>query len=146
MLRPYNTASFLPPPFFKKNDTVIGIIGHTQGVKMASNPPRKPRTKIHMRPATLLEVRPASPVGASFGLLEYSHTSGAVHILSSHALKRIGARSALATVNENSSVNSWSNSRSPYSMMVMCHPGSILAVSRTLSPISSPDHLTGWTS
>ena len=145
MLRPYKTASFLPPPFLRKNDTVIGIIGHTQGVKMASKPPRKPRMKIHNRARTLLDVRPASPVGASFGLLEYSQYSGAVHILSSQALKRIGTRSALASVITNESVYSSSNSISPNSMILMCQFGSMTAFSRTLSPISSPLHFTGST-
>ena len=40
-------ASFNPPPFFKKKLTVIGIIGHTQGVKIASSPPNSPSRKIN---------------------------------------------------------------------------------------------------
>ena len=34
---------------FKKKLTVIGIIGHTQGVSKAMRPPRKPRRKIDHR-------------------------------------------------------------------------------------------------
>ena len=47
---PYVKASRRPlalsPERFKKNETVIGIIGHTQGVNNATKPPRKPRIKI----------------------------------------------------------------------------------------------------
>ena len=77
----------MPPPFLRKKETVIGIIGQTQGVKIAIKPPRRPRRKIisnersvlEVRPLSLLEVRPLS-------LLEYSHISGEVHVLSSQAL------------------------------------------------------------
>ena len=46
ILTPYKTASLSPPPFFKKKLTVIGMIGHTHGVKIANSPPKKPRIKI----------------------------------------------------------------------------------------------------
>ena len=155
MLRPYKMASRLPPPFLRKNDTVIGMIGHTQGVKMANRPPRKPKMKIHMSDKTVSEdTMPPQHVGSiqnvshpqSSSSTVYSQISGAVHILSSQALKRIGDKSVLATVNVNSSVNSWSNSRSPNSIIVMCQPSSIAAFRRTLSPTSSPLHVTGCTS
>ena len=48
--KPYNIALKMPlrllcAPFVKK-DTVKGIIGKTQGVNKASNPPTKPKRKI----------------------------------------------------------------------------------------------------
>jgi hypothetical protein len=50
---PYTTASAIAFAlllfFFKKKLTVIGIIGHTQGVSSATNPPRKHiQNKYHM--------------------------------------------------------------------------------------------------
>ena len=52
---PYIIAELFPPPFFRKKLTVIGMIGHTQGVSRAMSPPRKPRRKSDHRlesPAT----------------------------------------------------------------------------------------------
>ena len=46
---PYIIAELLPPPFFRKKLTVIGMIGHTQGVSRAMSPPRKPRRKTDHR-------------------------------------------------------------------------------------------------
>ena len=140
ILNPYKMASRLPPPFFKKNDTVIGMIGHTQGVNIASNPPNKPNTNISHNdlPAEL------SSITSNLSPL-YSHTSGAVHILSSQALNRIVGTSAFASVMTNESVYSPSNSSSPNSIIFMCQPGSTTALSRTLSPLSSPLHVTGCT-
>ncbi len=37
---------FLSPDRFRKKLTVIGIIGHTQGVTNATSPPRSPNTKM----------------------------------------------------------------------------------------------------
>ena len=124
------------------------MIGHTQGVKIANSPPKRPNINISHNERSVSELNDdASLNGDALSALndEYSHTSGAVHILSSHALKRIGVRSVLARVMTNESANSSSNSRSPNSMIVMCQPGSMVAVSRTLSPISSPVHFTGCT-
>ena len=50
---PYVHASripfFLSLLRFKKKLTVIGIIGHTQGVNNANNPPRKPVMNIYIQ-------------------------------------------------------------------------------------------------
>ena len=35
------TACRIPPRWFRKNETVMGIIGNTQGVKMAARPSPK---------------------------------------------------------------------------------------------------------
>ena len=149
MLKPYRTASLSPPPFFRKKLTVIGIIGHTQGVKIANNPPKRPNKNIRRRSATPdrpLSLTDRSADRSSFGLTDsYSQISGAVHMTSLQALKRIGARSVLATVMEKESLNSWVNINSPISRIDMCHPGSTTARSRTLSPTSSPLHFTGCT-
>ena len=53
---PYIIAELFPPPFFRKKLTVIGMIGHTQGVSKAMSPPRKPRRKREKRPEA-----PAAP-------------------------------------------------------------------------------------
>ena len=45
-MREFFTAFFLFFADFKKKLTVIGIIGHTQGVSKAINPPKNPNTKI----------------------------------------------------------------------------------------------------
>ena len=42
-----------------KNDTVIGMIGHTQGVKIAISPPSKPIRK------TIQRLPPASSVSSA---------------------------------------------------------------------------------
>ena len=48
MLSPYNAALRKPLSVrLRKNDTVIGIIGHTHGVKIAIKPPNNPSTNIH---------------------------------------------------------------------------------------------------
>ena len=51
--KPYVKADFFPflglLPFFKKKDTVIGIIGQTHGVIIATKPPKKPIQKINQR-------------------------------------------------------------------------------------------------
>ena len=56
MLNPYSIASrttcalvvpLAAPPRLIKKLTVIGIIGHTHGVKIASKPPSNPITNIH---------------------------------------------------------------------------------------------------
>ena len=47
---PYIIAALFPPPFFRKKLTVIGMIGHTQGVSRARSPPRKPRRKTTPNP------------------------------------------------------------------------------------------------
>ena len=148
MLKPYKMAFRAPLSVrFKKNETVIGIIGHTHGVKMANNPPNRPNRKIiHNDLPSLVILSIFCMLSSERAVLSNSHTSGAVHILSSHALKRMGVSSAFASVITNESTNSCSYSLSPNSMMVMCQFGSIVALSRTLSPISSPDHLTGCTS
>ncbi|MPN23270.1 hypothetical protein SDC9_170658 [bioreactor metagenome] len=48
---PYNIASLLPrdlfSDLFKKKLTVMGMIGHTQGVNNARNPPAKPAKNIN---------------------------------------------------------------------------------------------------
>ena len=121
------------------------MMGHTQGVKIASRPPRKPMKKIQRSESSVFAC--ISSCGTSFvGCWSlYSHTSGAVHITSLHALKRIGVSSAFAIVMTKESAYSCVNSRSPNSMIDICHPGSIAAFSRTLSPISVADHLAGWT-
>ena len=36
----------MPPPFLRKKETVIGIIGQTQGVKIAIKPPNNPNKNI----------------------------------------------------------------------------------------------------
>ena len=41
MPREKTTACKIPPRWFKKNETVMGIIGKTQGVKMAARPSPK---------------------------------------------------------------------------------------------------------
>ena len=52
MKKPYKIALDTPPfsvpspPFLVKKLTVKGIIGNTQGVKSANNPPRNPNPKI----------------------------------------------------------------------------------------------------
>ena len=48
---PYIIAALFPPPFFRKKLTVIGMIGHTQGVSRARSPPRKPRRKMPKPPS-----------------------------------------------------------------------------------------------
>jgi hypothetical protein len=55
---PYIIAELFPPPFFRKKLTVIGMIGHTQGVSRAMSPPRKPRRKRDQRPESPF---PATP-------------------------------------------------------------------------------------
>ena len=81
------------PPRLIKKLTVIGMIGHTHGVKIANKPPSKPITNIHqMEDPSISPSRGVSLVFAKFspseGELErvHSHVSGAVHILSSQAL------------------------------------------------------------
>ena len=160
MLRPYNTASLRPPPFLRKKLTVIGMIGHTHGVKIANNPPNNPNKKINHSERSLGVFslpcageelcsidRPVDGRRTSWEevITSYSHTSGAVHILSSQALKRIGVTSLVATIITNESAYSSSNSRSPNSMIFICQPGSICALIRTLSPTVSPLHFTGST-
>ena len=53
MLSPYVTASRIAFERsllrFRKNDTVIGMIGHTQGVSKAKKPPSRPAKKIYQR-------------------------------------------------------------------------------------------------
>ena len=53
MDKPYVIAAFFPflesSPFFKKKETVIGMIGHTQGVIIATKPPKKPIQKTNQR-------------------------------------------------------------------------------------------------
>ena len=98
-----------PPPFLRKNETVIGIIGHTQGVKMARRPPNRPNMNISHNERSVPELNDdVSLNGDALSALNdaYSHTSGAVHILSSQALKRIGVRSLAARVMTNESANS----------------------------------------
>ena len=115
---------------------------------MANNPPKRPNMNISHNERSVSELNDdASLNGDALSALndEYSQISGAVHILSSQALKRMGVNSALAKVITKESMNSSSNSRSPNSIIVMCQPGSIAAFSRTLSPISSPLHFTGCT-
>ena len=56
---PYIIAELFPPPFFRKKLTVIGMIGHTQGVSRAMSPPRKPRRKRDQRPESPF---PATPI------------------------------------------------------------------------------------
>ena len=48
------------PERLRKKLTVIGIMGHTQGVTSASRPPRKPRKKMayHALPDTSLSLCP----------------------------------------------------------------------------------------
>ena len=134
MLNPYKMASLSPPPFFRKNETVIGIIGHTQGVKMANKPPKMPNINMSNNERSASNGRELRSL-----IDEYSQISGAVHILSSQALKRIGVSSDLASVTMKESAYSSGKSCSPNSMIVICQPSSICAISRTLSPISSPD-------
>ena len=56
MLNPYKIASrttvalvvpLAAPPRLMKKLTVIGMIGHTHGVKIANKPPSNPMAKIH---------------------------------------------------------------------------------------------------
>ena len=47
-------ASRTPLPFFIKKLTVMGMMGHTQGVSKAAKPPKRPMKKIHHRAAALL--------------------------------------------------------------------------------------------
>ena len=56
ILIPYRIASLFPPPFFKKKETVIGIIGHTQGVKMARRPPKRPKRKMSTNERSVSEL------------------------------------------------------------------------------------------
>ena len=54
MKKPYNNAFETPDPLFcplflVKKLTVKGIIGNTQGVSNANNPPKKPSPKIFHR-------------------------------------------------------------------------------------------------
>ena len=55
MASPYRNASLRPFDLFserfRKKLTVIGIIGHTQGVNKASNPPKSPAIKINQSEA-----------------------------------------------------------------------------------------------
>ena len=50
------------PLFLRKKLTVIGIIGHTQGVSSASRPPPKPQMKITHQGESLTLVSVTSPV------------------------------------------------------------------------------------
>ena len=52
-------ALALEPLFFKKKLTVIGIIGHTQGVSKARKPPTKPA--MNMYKYDWLELLPSAP-------------------------------------------------------------------------------------
>lgn len=73
------------PPRLMKKLTVIGMIGHTHGVKIANRPPSKPMRKMTQRDW----VSDASLSFIGDGLSAWvtnSHVSGAVHILSSQAL------------------------------------------------------------
>ena len=131
------------PPRLIKKLTVIGMIGHTHGVKIANRPPNSPMTNTHQ-----MDCSPslfASSPFASSPRVTNSKYSGAVHILSSHALKRTRTVSALATVSVNVPAYSSMYSPSPSSMILRCHPCSMVAVRRTLSPITSPFHLMGST-
>ena len=92
MLSPYKIASrttvalvvpFAAPPRLMKNDTVIGMIGHTHGVKMANKPPNSPMTNIHQIDCPSAFV---SSFLVSLLAITNSQLSGAVHILSSQAL------------------------------------------------------------
>ena len=61
---PYIIAAPFPPPFLRKKLTVIGMIGHTHGVRRAMRPPRKPRKKIdHRLAATNPDPSPARGKG-----------------------------------------------------------------------------------
>src|SRR4029077_5838989 len=53
-------ACRIPPRWFRKNETVMGIIGNTQGVKIAASPSPKAGMRNAGRP----------PVAASAGALE----------------------------------------------------------------------------
>ena len=46
---PYIIAELFPPPFFRKKLTVIGMMGHTQGVRMATKPPSSPNRNMVQR-------------------------------------------------------------------------------------------------
>ena len=68
MLTPYVMASRTPlrlsPDRFRKKLTVMGIIGHTQGVSNATSPPRNPKRKIFHH-ACWAALEAASPKAAS---------------------------------------------------------------------------------
>ena len=62
--------AFLLVAFFVKNETVRGIIGNTQGVSNATNPPRKPRKKRRNNPVDLVSESMVAEVPQSvWGLL-----------------------------------------------------------------------------
>src|SRR5574344_195030 len=52
---------FLVVPRFRKKETVIGMMGHTQGVTNATRPPRSPRRKIcHKEESAAFPLPPSS--------------------------------------------------------------------------------------
>ena len=87
---------FCAPPRLMKKLTVIGIIGQTQGVKIASSPPASPMMNTHQIDGVFGDVVLVRSLGDD--VVMNSNVSGAVHILSSQALYRTRIVSALAMV------------------------------------------------
>ena len=83
MLMPYSTASRMPRffaaafsssvdffvvPLLRKKDTVIGMIGHTQGVTNATKPPNSPKRKICQREVLDVSLLPPSSKAESWSM------------------------------------------------------------------------------
>ena len=79
-------VEFLVVPRFRKKDTVMGMMGHTQGVTKAIRPPSSPKRKICHREVLEVSLLPPSSKAESWSMtgaqMEEEAVTGAVTVSS----------------------------------------------------------------
>ena len=63
-----SSEDFFVVPFLRKKETVMGIIGHTQGVTSATRPPKSPKRKICHRDVSDVSLSVPSSKAANWSM------------------------------------------------------------------------------
>src|SRR5579862_4505112 len=94
------TACKIPPRWFRKNETVIGIIGNTQGVKIAARPSPKAVIRNAGRPPAL--GAPGVAAGVAEALANFTATApGLISVYPAGTTNAGGAPAAESTITVN---------------------------------------------